>query len=51
MNFLSERTCSYGKGIEIEIGTFVEREGIENGVLHHFSDREEIEAFLEEFRR
>jgi ubiquinone/menaquinone biosynthesis C-methylase UbiE len=50
MNFLSERTYSYGKGIEIETGTFVEREGIEKGVLHHFSDRKEIERLLREFR-
>jgi ubiquinone/menaquinone biosynthesis C-methylase UbiE len=49
MNFLSERTYSYGKGVEIEIGTFVEREGVEKGVLHHFSGREEIERLLKEF--
>jgi hypothetical protein len=50
MNFLSERTYSYGKGIENETGTFVEREGIEKGVLHHFSDRKEIAKLLREFR-
>lgn len=51
MNFLSERTYSCGKGTEIENGTFVELEGIEKGVLHHFSGREEIEALLAEFSR
>jgi len=50
LNFLSERTYSHGKGIEIEKGTFIEQEGVEKGVLHHFSDREEIEGLLKEFR-
>jgi ubiquinone/menaquinone biosynthesis C-methylase UbiE len=50
INFLSKRTHSHGKGVEIETGTFVEREGVEKGVLHHFSDREEVERLLKEFR-
>jgi ubiquinone/menaquinone biosynthesis C-methylase UbiE len=50
MNFLSKRTYSYGKGTKVEKDTFVEQEGIEKGVLHHFTDRDEIERLLENFK-
>ena len=50
MNFLSKRTYSYGRGTRIEEGTFVEQEGIEKGVLHHFTDREEIEHLFKNFK-
>jgi ubiquinone/menaquinone biosynthesis C-methylase UbiE len=49
MNFLSKRTYSYKKGTKVEKDTFVEQEGIEKGVLHHFTDKEEIERLFENF--
>jgi len=50
MNFLSKRTYIYGKGAEVEENTFVEQEGAEKGVLHHFSDKEEIERLFKNFK-
>jgi hypothetical protein len=50
MNFLSKRTYSYGKGTEVEQDTFVEQEGAERGVLHHFTDRQEIEHLFSRFQ-
>lgn len=50
MNFLSNRTYSYGKGTQVEEGTFVEQGGAERGVLHHFTDREEIEHLFSRFQ-
>jgi len=50
INFLSKRTYSYGKGAKVEENTFAEQEGIEKGVLHHFTDKEEIERLFKNFR-
>lgn len=50
INFLSKRTFSHAKGVEIEEGTFVEQQGIEKGVLHHFVDEEEIRSLFEKFK-
>jgi len=50
VNFLSKRTYSYRKGAEVEGNTFIEQEGIEKGVLHHFSDKEEIECLFKIFK-
>jgi ubiquinone/menaquinone biosynthesis C-methylase UbiE len=50
MNFLSKRTYSYGKGTEVEQDTFVEQEGAEKAVLHHFTDRQEIEHLFSRFQ-
>jgi ubiquinone/menaquinone biosynthesis C-methylase UbiE len=50
MNFLSKRTYSYRKGVAVEKDTFMEEEGVEKGVLHHFVDREEIERLLSNFK-
>ena len=50
INFLSKRTYSYGKGAEVEEDTFVEQEGIEKGVLHHFTDKEEIDNLFKNFK-
>lgn len=50
INFLSKRTYSYGKGVEIEKDTFAEQEGIEKGVLHHFTDEEEINSLFKNFK-
>jgi ubiquinone/menaquinone biosynthesis C-methylase UbiE len=49
INFLSKRTYSYGKGIEVEENTFIEEEGVERGVLHYFAGREEIEHLFKNF--
>jgi len=49
VNFLSERTYSYGKGLKIEENTFIEQEGAEKGIVHHFADREEIVHLFEDF--
>jgi ubiquinone/menaquinone biosynthesis C-methylase UbiE len=49
INFLSKRTYSHRKGVEVEENTFMEQEGVEKGVLHHFTDKEEIERMFEDF--
>jgi ubiquinone/menaquinone biosynthesis C-methylase UbiE len=50
MNFLSKRTYSYGKGKKVEENTFMEQEGPEKGVLHHFTDEEEIAQLFKNFK-
>jgi len=50
INFLTKRTYSYGKGVKVEENTFVEQEGVEKGVLHHFTDEEEIQRLFEDFK-
>jgi tRNA (uracil-5-)-methyltransferase TRM9 len=50
INFLSKRTFSYRKGERVEEGTFVELEGVEKGVLHHFTDKEELEWLFRNFK-
>jgi len=50
INFLSKRTYSYGKGIEVEENTFVEEEGVERGVLHYFAGKEEIQHLFKNFK-
>lgn len=49
-NFLSKRTYSYGKGAKIEENTFIEQDGVERGVLHHFTNKEELERLFESFK-
>ncbi len=50
INFLSKRTYGYRKGTEVEEDTFIEQEGIEKGVLHHFTDKEEMEHLFKGFK-
>jgi ubiquinone/menaquinone biosynthesis C-methylase UbiE len=50
VNFLSKRTYRYGKGEKVEDDTFVDQEGTEKGVLHHFTDEEEIRHLFKDFR-
>ncbi|MEM2117693.1 MAG: class I SAM-dependent methyltransferase [Candidatus Bathyarchaeia archaeon] len=50
VNFLSKRTYSYGKGIEIEENTFIEQSGVEAGVLHHFTDEKEMRHLFKSFK-
>ena len=49
-DFLTKKTYSYGKGAEIEKGTFAETEGPEEGVLHHFADKQEINHLFRVFK-
>ncbi|MGQ9506324.1 MAG: class I SAM-dependent methyltransferase [Candidatus Bathycorpusculaceae bacterium] len=50
VNFLSKRTYRYGKGEKVEEDTFIDNEGTERGVLHHFTDEEEIKHLFKDFR-
>ena len=48
-DFLSKRTYSYGKGLEVEESTFVEQDGVERGILHHFTDEKELKELFKDF--
>jgi ubiquinone/menaquinone biosynthesis C-methylase UbiE len=50
VNFQSKRSGMYGNGIELEKDTFIRENGPEKGVIHHFTDKEEVAKLLEEFR-
>ncbi|MEM3695992.1 MAG: class I SAM-dependent methyltransferase [Candidatus Bathyarchaeia archaeon] len=50
VNLLSKRTYRYGMGEKVEEDTFIDKEGAEKGILHHFSDEEEIRYLLKDFR-
>ena len=50
IDFLTKRTYSYGKGTEIEKDTFAETEGPEEGFLHHFADKQEINRLFRVFK-
>lgn len=50
VDFLSKRTHSYAKGVKIEAETFAETEGHERGILHHYTDREELQSLFKDFR-
>jgi ubiquinone/menaquinone biosynthesis C-methylase UbiE len=50
IDFLSKRTCSYGSGGEVERNTFIEQDGPEKGVLHHFTDKKELQGLFEAFK-
>jgi len=50
VNFMSKRTWKYGRGEEVEEDTFIQDEGSEAGMLHHYSSREEVRELLGEFR-
>jgi ubiquinone/menaquinone biosynthesis C-methylase UbiE len=49
-NFHSRRSHRYGCGIKIEENTFMDQDGLEKGVLHHFADENELERFFKNFR-
>jgi len=49
LTFISTRSYRYGRGEEIEPGTFIPDEGVDAGVPHHYSDREELEDLLKKF--
>ena len=48
--FISKRSWKYGLGEEVEKDTFIQSEGSEMGVLHHYIDRAELEDMLSDFR-
>jgi SAM-dependent methyltransferase len=50
IDFLSRRNHSYGKGVMVEKETFIETEGCEKGVVHHFTDRKELRTLFKDFR-
>jgi ubiquinone/menaquinone biosynthesis C-methylase UbiE len=50
MNFQSKRSDMYGKGVKVEEDTFIRQNGPEKGVIHHFTDKEEIAKLLEGFK-
>lgn len=49
VNFHSKRSSKYGKGKKVEENTFVQENGPEKGVLHHFVDENELRKLLREF--
>lgn len=49
LTFPSKRSHRYGHGQEIEPGTFIPDIGPDAGILHHYSDREELEDMLKGF--
>lgn len=50
VNFLSKRTYTYGKGLEVEENTFIRQDDAEKGVLHYFAGKEEIENLFKNFK-
>jgi ubiquinone/menaquinone biosynthesis C-methylase UbiE len=51
LNFQSKKSTMYAKGIEIEKDSFIRQDGPEKGVIHHFTDREEIIRLLKNFKK
>jgi len=49
-NFQSKRSDMYGKGAKVEKNTFIRQNGPEKGVIHHFTDKEEIAKLLKDFK-
>jgi ubiquinone/menaquinone biosynthesis C-methylase UbiE len=48
-NFHSKRSSKYGKGIRVEENTFMQENGPEKGILHHFVDENELRELLRGF--
>lgn len=49
-NFHLKRSSKYGEGVEVEENTFMQENGPEKGVLHHFVDEDELRELLRNFR-
>lgn len=49
ITFESRESSCYGRGTQIEQHTYVPDEGVEAGMPHHYSDREEVEGLLSGF--
>jgi len=50
LNFHSKRSSKHGKGTKIEEDTFMQENGPEKGILHHFVNEEEIHELLKGFK-
>jgi ubiquinone/menaquinone biosynthesis C-methylase UbiE len=48
-DFHSKRSSKYGKGMKVEESTFMQENGPEEGVLHHFVDESELLRLLRRF--
>ena len=46
VNFLSNRTYNYGRGVKVGKDMFVEQEGVEKGVMHHFVDERNLRSLF-----
>jgi len=49
-NFHSKRSGKYGEGMKVEENSFMQENGPEKGVIHHFVDEDELRELLEKFR-
>jgi ubiquinone/menaquinone biosynthesis C-methylase UbiE len=49
-NFHSKRSGMYGRGVKVGKDTFIRQNGPEKGVIHHFTDEEEIAKLLKDFK-
>lgn len=49
-NFHSKRSHKYGRGVKVEENTFIQKNGPEKGILHHFVDKEELKGLFKNFR-
>ncbi|MEM3704179.1 MAG: class I SAM-dependent methyltransferase [Candidatus Bathyarchaeia archaeon] len=50
VNFHPKRSYRYGTGIKVEENTFMDIDGPERSVLHHFVDEDELKLFFQRFR-
>ena len=50
VNFHSKRSYRYGKGVKVEENTYMDDDGPEKGVLHHFVDEAELKQLFRNFR-
>ena len=49
ITFISKRSWKYGLGKELEEGTYVQSEGVEAGIPHHYVDERELREILSGF--
>lgn len=50
VSLLSTKSGSYNKGKKIECNTFVNEDGVEAGVLHHYFDENEIKDLFKDWK-
>jgi ubiquinone/menaquinone biosynthesis C-methylase UbiE len=50
VDFLSKKTYSHAKGVEVETETFMETKGHEKGIINHYTDREELQKLFQGFK-
>jgi len=49
VNFHSKRSSKFGDGAKVEEDTFMQKNGPEKGILHHFVDENELRELLKRF--